>query len=87
MQTFFLETTSVHLLTILVLQELWEVKEFWDELFDVIGVVHERLPGGRNRVKLSIRAVEPAPNPQRSNKTRSLKEHSHKSIQQVKRYN
>lgn len=52
--------TLLLLLTVLVLQELWEVEEFWDELFDVVGIVHEGLPGGRNGVKLTVSTVKPA---------------------------
>ena len=47
------------LLTVLVLQELWEVEELWDELLDVVGVVHQGLPRGRDGVELTVGAVEP----------------------------
>jgi len=55
--------TLLPLLTVLVLQELWEVKEFWDELFDIIGIVHEGLPGCGNGVKLTVSTVKPAIRP------------------------
>lgn len=48
------------LFTILILQELWEVEELWDKFLDIIGVIHECLPGSRNRVELSISTVKPA---------------------------
>lgn len=46
-------------LTILVLQEFWEIKELGDELFDIIWVVHEGLPGGRDGVELAVSTVKP----------------------------
>lgn len=45
--------------TVFVLQELREVEELGDELLDVVGVVHEGLPGGRDGVELAVGAVEP----------------------------
>lgn len=48
-----------NLFTILILQELWEVEELWDKFLDIIGVIHECLPGSRNRVELSISTVKP----------------------------
>lgn len=47
-------------LTIQVLQELWEIEELRDELFDVGRALHARLPGRCHRVELAVRAVEPA---------------------------
>lgn len=44
--------------TILILQEFWEVEELWYKFLDIIGVVHERLPGSRNRVELPVSAVK-----------------------------
>lgn len=48
-------------LTILVLKEFWEVEELRDELFDVIGVVHEGLPCRRDGVELTVGTVKPEP--------------------------
>lgn len=45
----------------MVLKEFWEVEELWDELFDVVGVVHERLPCSRDGVELAVGTVEPEP--------------------------
>lgn len=46
-------------LTILVLEEFWEVEKLRDELLDVVGVVHEGLPCCWDGVELSVCAVEP----------------------------
>lgn len=51
--TFWVKT-----LTVLVLQKLWEVEELRDELLDVVGVVHEGLPGGRDGVELAVGTVK-----------------------------
>lgn len=51
--------TQSQTLTVLVLQELWEVEELRDELLDIVGVVHEGLPGGRDGMELAVGAVEP----------------------------
>lgn len=64
--------TLLPLLTVLVLQKLREVKEFWDELFDIIGIVHEGLPGSRNRVKLTVSTVKPATDNQTNNRSTSF---------------
>lgn len=48
-------------LTVLILQELWEVEELWDELLDVIGVVREGLPQSWDGVELTVRTVKPGP--------------------------
>lgn len=45
----------------MVLKEFWEVEELRDELLDVIGVVHEGLPRGRDGVELAVGAVKPGP--------------------------
>lgn len=47
------------LFTILVLQEFWEVEKFWNKFLDIIGVIHECLPGSRNRMELSISTIKP----------------------------
>lgn len=49
----------VERLTIHVLQELREVEELRDELFDVGRALHASLPGRRHRVELSVCDVEP----------------------------
>lgn len=46
-------------LTVLVLQELWEVEELGYEFLDVVGVVHEGLPGGRDGMELPVGAIKP----------------------------
>lgn len=46
-------------LTVHVLQELWEIEELWDELFDVSRTLHACLPGCCYRVELSVSAVKP----------------------------
>lgn len=46
-------------LTILVLQKFREVEELWDELLDIVGVVHEGLPRRWDGVELAVGAVKP----------------------------
>lgn len=46
-------------LTILVLKEFWEIKELRDELFDIVGVVHESLPCCRDGVELAVSTIKP----------------------------
>lgn len=48
-------------LTVLVLEELWEVEELRDELLDIIGVVHEGLPRCWDGVELAVCTVKPEP--------------------------
>ena len=45
-------------LTIFVLKEFREVEELWDELLDIVRVIHESLPRPRDRMKLSVCAVK-----------------------------
>lgn len=47
------------LFTVLVLQEFWEVEKLWNKFLDIIGIIHECLPGSRNRVELSISTIKP----------------------------
>ena len=46
-------------ITIEVLQELGEIKKFWNELFDVIGILNLTLPSGRDGVKLTVGHIKP----------------------------
>lgn len=44
----------------MVLQKLREVEKLWDELLDIVWVVHERLPCRWDGMELTVGAVKPA---------------------------
>jgi hypothetical protein len=49
-------------LTVNVNEEFRQVVEFWDQLFDIIGVFHQGAPAAGDGVELTIRHIKPVNN-------------------------